>query len=387
MSTNELPPLQLPPSAGVSRRTVLKASGFGLAALFGGASLLAACGDDDDASGDGGSGDGGKDTIKAHWVYIGPENDNGWTQEHHRGMLAAQAALGSKLEASFTPNIGFDASTTQLFENLAADGNDIIFANTEYADLLSQVAEAHPETKFVECNGHVYTENEFGFYLAHESTAYLMGMAAALLTPNGKIGYIGAFPSATAYNDVNGLLLGARSVNPDATVQTVLVNTFFDPQAAAGAADALLNDGVEFLFGVMDEPTYLQKAEDAGVWTGYWNLDGRTSAPTKYVNNYDLSQFGTFYTSQCQAVLDGTWAAPSEAVLLDTPLAAWGAEVPADVQTQVEAAAAKLKSGELQVYAGPLVDNKGTERLAAGQTLDSQGAYAIDYAVEGVTGV
>ena len=160
-------------------------------------------------------------------------------------------------------------------------------------------------------------------------------------------------PTATTYNDVNGLLLGARSVNPEATVETVLVSTFFDPQLAAQAANALLDNGVEFLFGVMDEPTFLQIAEEAGVWTGYWNLDFREAAPTKYTSNFDLSAFGPFYTQQCQAVLDGTWAAPSEVVLLDTPLGAWGPEVPQDVQDTVADAAASIAAGELDVYEGP----------------------------------
>jgi basic membrane lipoprotein Med (substrate-binding protein (PBP1-ABC) superfamily) len=214
-----------------------------------------------------------------------------------------------------------------------------------------------------------------------------MGVAAGKLAPNGKIGYIGAFPTATLFNDVNGLLLGARSVNPKATVQTVLVNTFFDPQKAAQAADALLNDGVEFLFGVMDEPTYLQKAESKGVWTGYWNLDQSKAAPTKYVNNFNLTSWEGFYTSQFNALLDGSWVAPTKPVLLDCPLDKWGPQVPKDVQDAVAAAQAKLASGELSVYTGPLKDNKGKEVLAAGKKLDSQGAYETNFAVEGVSGV
>ena len=387
MTTNERPELILPPSASLSRRRLFQLGG-GALGLMGAGSLLAACGNDD---GGGGSGDtdGGeaRDSIKAHWVYIGPQDDNGWTQEHHRGRQAAVDALGDQMESGFTENVGFSADTTQLFEQLVADGNDIIFANTEYADLLSVVAEANPQVKFVETNGHVFTDNLFGFYLAHETTAYLMGVAAGHLAENGRIGYIGAFPTATAYNDVNGMLLGARSVNPDATVETVLVSTFFDPQAAAQASDALLANGVEFLFGVMDEPTFLEKAEEAGVWTGYWNLDFRTAAPTKYTSHFDLSAFGPFYTQQCQAVLDGTWAAPSEVVLLDTPLGDFGDEVPQEVQDAVNEAAAAIASGELQVYAGPLVDNTGTERVAAGESIDSLGAYAVDWAVEGVTGI
>ena len=373
--------LILPPGARVPRRDVLKLGAIGLGGLAVGGVLLGACGDDDEATSE------AKESIKAHWVYIGPPDDNGWTQEHDRGRKAAQAALGDRLESAFTPNVGFDASTSQLFQQLADDGNDIVFINTEYAQLLSDVAAANPDTKFVETNGHMFTDNLFAFYLAHEIPAYLLGVAAGSLAPNGRIGYIGAFPTATTYNDVNGLLLGARTVNPEATVNTILVNTFFDPQLAAQATDALVNAGVELLFGVMDEPTFLQLSEDAGVWTGYWHLDARNAAPTKYVNNFDLSEFGPFYTDQCRQVLDGTWSAPSEILLLDTPLGAWGPEVPQDVQDRVAAAADQIASGELNVYEGPLVDNAGTERLAAGEVLDSLGAYNLDFAVEGVSGI
>jgi simple sugar transport system substrate-binding protein len=53
----------------------------------------------------------------------------------------------------------------------------------------------------------------------------------------------------------------------------------------------------------------------------------------------------------------------------------------------VAGAAAQIASGELNVYQGPLVDNTGTERVAGGEVIDSLGAYQIDFAVEGVTGI
>ncbi len=395
MTRDEKTGLILPRSSGVSRRQALRLGAFGVGGIALGGMGLAACGSDEEtAAADtttttaaGSSGGNAKDKIKAHWVYIGPPDDQGWTQRHHEGYEAAVAAMGDKMESGFTPNIGFDAGTTQLFQQLVDDGNDIIFSNTEYAGLLSDVADANPDVKFVECNGHHFTDNTFGFYPAHEITDYLLGIAAGHLTSNGRIGYIGAFPTATAYNDVNGLLLGARSVNPDAVVEAVMVSTFFDPQAAAQASDALLNNGVEFLFGVMDEPTFLNKAEDAGVWTGYWNGDFPEQAPTKYVSGLDLSAFAPFYVEQCQAVLDGTWSAPSEVVLLDTPLGVWGPEVPQEVQDAVADAAAKIASGDLNVYEGPLTDNQGNEVVATGASIDSRGAYAADFALEGVSGL
>ena len=72
--------------------------------------------------------------------------------------------------------------------------------------------------------------------------------------------------------------------------------------------------------------------------------------------------------------------------LLDCPLGAWGDKVPQDVQDAVAEAKAKLDGGA-SVYAGPLTDNKGTERVAAGKSLDALGAYGVNFAVEGVSGV
>lgn len=381
----------LPGATGSSipRRRFLQLGALGIVGIAGSSSFLAACGGDDDDEATAPANTGGTaatgEPVKVHFVYVGPPDDNGWTQAHDDARLAAEQALGGAVETSFTPNIGFDASTTQLFEQLVADGYKMIVANTEYAGLMTGVADANPDVAFLECNGHHFTENCTGYYMAHETTAYLMGVAAAALGAS-KIGYIGAFETATFYNDVNGLLLGARSINPEATVQYVNVQTFFDPQKAAVAADALLSDGVDFLYGVMDEPTFLQKAEEAGVWTGYWNLDYRSAAPTKYVNNFDLSSFGPFYEQQMRALVEGSWTPSPDVILLDCPLGEWGDEVPQDVKDAVAAAAAKLESGELSVYQGPLVDNKGTQVLAEGETLDSKEAYAVAFAVEGVTG-
>ena len=389
--------LILPRTAAVSRREALKMGAVGIGGLAVGGSVLAACGGDD-----GGStatttaapttAAPGLDKVKAHWVYIGPPDDNGWTEAHDIGRQVAQNALGDQLETAYTPNIGFDASTTQLFQQLVDDGNHLIFANTEYAGLMSVVAEENPDTFFVETNGHTWLDNILPFYLAHEIPAYLLGIAAGHMAANGRIGYIGAFPTATAYNDVNGLLLGARSVNPDAVVETVLVSTFFDPQKAAQAANALLDSGVDFLFGVMDEPTFMQISEEAGIWTGYWNGDfasARNAAPTKFVASFELTELGPFYTEQCRRVLNGTWASVAEGdvILLDNPLSDWGPNVPQHVKDEVAAARAAIDSGELSVYQGPLNDNEGNQRLAAGEALDSKGGYAIDWAVEGVSGI
>ena len=58
-----------------------------------------------------------------------------------------------------------------------------------------------------------------------------------------------------------------------------MISSFFDPPKATAAANALLGEDINFLFAVMDEPSFLQVANDAGVWAGAWNTDVRQFGP------------------------------------------------------------------------------------------------------------
>ncbi len=371
--------------AQISRRVLLRNAGLGMAGLFAGGGLLAACGDEPTVTGPTGPTAGaGLDHVKVGFAYIGPVTDNGWTFTHDQGRLAVDAALGDKVTTTFVENVLFTAETTQTFERLASE-NQLVIANTEYTDFLSDVAARHLDVAFLEADGHKYTENLYAYYVEHARPNYLLGVAGASLSETGKLGYVGAFPTATAWNDGNPMLLGARTINPDATVQAIMISSFFDPQSATQATNELIQGGVDFVFSVMDEPSFLQVCEKRGVWGASWNLDIREFGPTAYVNTYQLD-WRDFYVEQATAVLEGTWTSQDEVRLLPLSLGSWGDNVPQEVQDAVAAADGALGDAATP-YIGPLSDDQGTERVADGQTLTPAEAYAIDWGLEGVSGV
>ena len=122
----------VPPSTGIGRRRLIQIGAAGAAGVFFGGNVLAACGDDDDAGAadtddraattagtHGGRGTspgttpatgGGAalDKLRLGFAYIGPINDNGWTQEHHRGRQLVFDTLGAKVEGTFVENVLFD---------------------------------------------------------------------------------------------------------------------------------------------------------------------------------------------------------------------------------------------------------------------------------------
>jgi basic membrane protein A len=366
----------------ITRRHLLKSAGMGAAGLAAGA-ILAACGGESGPSTSPG-GSGGTKTARIGFAYIGPTTDNGWTFTHDEARKAMVDRLGNKVKTTFVENVPISAEASQTFEQLASS-NDLVIANTEYANFLSDVAARHPDVHFLECDGHTFTDNLYPYYVAHHRPNYLLGVAGGLLSKSGKLGYVGAFPTATAFNDVNPMLLGARTVNPNATVQAVMISSFFDPQKATAATNALIDGGADYIFAVMDEPSFLQVCERRGVWGAAWNLDIRQFGPNAYVNSY-LLQWAPFYIDQAEKTIDGTWKAEKQVHLLPVDLGKWGDKVPQDVQSKVAEAKSKIDGG-FNPYTGPLTDNKGKERLPDGQTLNDVQAYSIDWAVEGVTGL
>ena len=48
------------------------------------------------------------DKLRLGFAYIGPINDNGWTQEHHRGRQFVFDTLGDKVEGTYVENVLFD---------------------------------------------------------------------------------------------------------------------------------------------------------------------------------------------------------------------------------------------------------------------------------------
>ncbi|WP_408886019.1 BMP family ABC transporter substrate-binding protein [Komagataeibacter melaceti] len=318
--------------------------------------------------------------------HVGPVSDGGWTTLHHQAMQKLRAEFPA-LQTMYVEDIPYSADAERIFRHFVAEGAQMVFATSSYGDFLRDVSDRAPEVAFMECDGRNPGPNLGWYYLAHWYPSYVIGVAAGLLSRSGRLGYIASFPLPSCYAGANATLMGARSVNPRATVQVMSINAWFDPQAATQAAQALVSAGCDFLCGIMDEPAYLRVAEQEGVWAAMWNSDMRRFGPDHYVSSV-VADFSHFYVEQVRARLNGTWT-PGEFLL---PLGggvdrdAWGRNVPISVQQQADAVRARIIGG-WQPFTGPLYDNHGQLRLAAGQSLADTAIYNWNWAVEGVTGL
>ncbi len=319
--------------------------------------------------------------------HVGPISDEGWTYSHHLGFLAVKKAY-PKAKYIEIENIPYSADAPRTFRQFVAQGANIVFLSSDYGDLLSQVTDKAPNIAWLECNGHGMAANRDWYYVKHWLPSYVAGVAAGLMSKTGKLGYVGSLPVASVYSGVNAFLLGAQSVKPDATMQVILINSWFDPQAAAQAGTALIDNGCDFLFGIMDEAAYLQVAEKRGVPAVMWNTDVRRYGPKSYVSSI-VVDWNEFYVGQVKERLAGTWAG-NKNFLLDIGKGvdrdAWGASVPEAVRKQADAVREKMLTGYTP-FVGEIKDVKGAVRVAKGQTMTDMALYNWDWPVAGVSGL
>ena len=327
-------------------------------------------------------------SCKVCFVHNSFVNDQGWSYAHQRGVEYLEA--NSKgVTTAYVDGI-FDTGGTdaeKVFHDFAAQGCNIIFGTSYgYNDMLVNVAKKNPDIVFHNYDQYVLTDNA-GSHRAHsEEALYLVGMVAGMKTKSNMIGVVATFPIPQAVREVNAFTLGAQAVNPKTTVKIIWLNSWYDPPREKESAEALANAGADVIQSIATSPTVVQICEKLGVYSiGHVN-DLRKFGP-KYNLTSMVFEWGTLYQNITQSVIDKTWKADELWYGLKDGVVTVGAYGPAvtdKIKQAVEEMKEKISSGELDVFAGPLKDQKGKLRIAQGKTMTKKDLLKIDWFVEGV---
>ncbi len=331
-----------------------------------------------------------KDNIKIGFVYIGSINDEGYTQAHDRGRLAVEK-MGYK--CAYIENI--DDSNTAACESairnlIEGEGCNVIFTTSfGFMDGTANMAKEYPNVIFNHCSSDVHNDSNLGSYFGKIYQArYLAGIAAGLRTQANKIGYAAAFAIPECIRGINAFTLGVQSVNPDATVEVVWTSTWYDPAVEKQAALELLNKGCDVIEQHQDTTAPQIAAQEKGAWCLGYNVPTPNAAPKAYLTA-PIFDWTVYYTKAVQSVLDKTW----------TPTFYWG-----DMSTglvgldnlsslcaegtkeAIDPVQKKIASGEFDPFMGPLYDQEGTLKVAAGSQMKPEEIWNMNWFVKGVIG-
>jgi len=323
-------------------------------------------------------------------LHIGSIADAGYNQAHAEGVQIMKKNLPN-VELIEVENVPEGADAERVMENMIRQGAQLVIpASFGYLDPALKVAKKYPDVKFEHPGGYKLAPNLGTYWASTPEAFYLMGIAAAKTTKTNKLGYVVALPISFFLANVNAFHLGAQSVNPKVETRVVFTGTFMDPGKEATAANALLDQGVDVLGVIVDSPiTVVQAAEKRGAFSvGYHYIGVQKFAPKGWISGVAFT-WGELYTRFAKQVMDGTWK--SEALLGDLSsdyltIAPFGPAVPPDAGKLVNAKKQEFVSGKLNVFQGPIKDNKGVERVKAGEAFPTAALGKMDWLVEGVVG-
>ena len=332
-----------------------------------------------------------KEDLKIGFVHISDPSDKGYTYNHDLGTQKMVKDLGLNEDQIINKyyTAEGDATTTALQE-LVDQGCQIIFATSfGFEPYVVEMAKAHPEIQFCHATGEQAAEvnlpNYHNYFTGIHEVRYLTGIAAGMkLNELGetKLGYVAAFPYAECISAYSAFYLGAKSVCPEATMDVIYTQQWNDPTTEAQVAQKLIDSGCVVLGQDADSTATATTAENNGVFQVGYNSDMIEAAPKASLISA-RSDWSIYLDYAVQCVIDGKaidtdWCqglADGAVYLspLNTDIAAEGTQEALDEATE------KIKSGALEVFAGPL---KGTNTVEGGEDLDIAEGEAFHESVD-----
>jgi basic membrane protein A len=326
--------------------------------------------------------------VKAAVVYITTPGDMGWSYMHDLGIKYLEEQLG--ISVTRLELIPEGAEAVAVFDKLARDGYNLIMGTSfGYMDPMLEVAAKYPDVCFQHASGYKNADNMGNYFGAMEEARYLSGIAAASASASGKLGYVAAFPIPEVLRGINAFTLGARSVNPNATVQVAWTSTWYDPAKEKEAAQSLLATGADVLGMHQDSSATGEAAREAGAkWVGY-NSDVKASEfPDTWLTSPKWN-WGPHYVKLAKDVAAGKCDnSPYYGNMADgmITLGEFGSSVNQATRDLIAEKAAAIIDGSLLPFTGPIKDNTGKEQIAAGASASLGDLLGQSFLVEGVIG-
>ena len=328
--------------------------------------------------------------LKVCFLYSNPIGESGWTYQHELARKELVAAMGDKIITKYVENIPEGPDAERVIRNFVQDGCKLIFTPSfGFMEPTLKAARTAPKVIFMNGSGYKTAANVGVYNARYYEGRYLEGVLAGHMSKNGIAGYVGAFPIPEVLQGINAFALGMRSVNPKAQVRLIWVNSWYDPGKERDAANALLKLGVDTLAYATSGVSIVTTGEEKGVYTlGYYSDMSKFGPKTNLTSI--VQNWGGFYIKTVQEVLAGQWKSQAtlgglkEGMIKLAPL---NAAIPTDVKEKLGKTTTDIAQGHLNPFTGPIVDQQGTPRVPAGQTISANDLANMNYLVQGVEGL
>jgi basic membrane protein A len=341
------------------------------------------------------------DDLNIGFIYVGPKDDYGYNQAHALGAASVSKLPGVKVieEANVAETVAVEETMRDM---IVQDNATVLFPTSfGYFDPhILKVAKKFPKIQFFHCGGFYvagkHPENVGTYFGYIDEAEYISGIVAGSTTKSNKLGFVAAKPIPQVLRNINSFTLGARSVNPAATVQVVFTGDWSLPVKEAEAANSLINQGVDVLTCHVDSPkVVIQTAETRGIYSCGYHASQAPIAPKGYLTGaeWDWSNVYGMYVKDLQggkSLQAGSIPHVVRGGLKEgfVKVSDYGPAVSDKAKAAAEASKAKFMDGSMVIYKGEIKDNTGKVVVPAGVEMKQKDPELekMNWLVEGVLG-
>lgn len=320
-----------------------------------------------------------KEDIKVGVLYISdPAEGSGYSYTHDLGIQGMQENLGLSSDQIVRKIVDdSDAQATEAsIRECIDEGCNVIFTTSwGYMETTAAMAEEYPDIYFSHGTGYMSNGKNFNNYFGRIYQArYLSGIVAGMNTKSNLIGYVAAQDSSNSEvtGGIDAFAIGVASVNPDAKINVIITNSWYDPEKEEAASRQLLDIGCDVMAQHCDTAYPQTLAQERGVYGIGYNSDMSKETPDSCLTSV-IWNWSAYYTSAVKSIIDGSWdgsnyyGGMAEGLVGITNLSSFAAE---GTQEKVDEATAAILSGQSNVFDGVMTTNTGETIGQEGSTLD-----------------
>lgn len=324
------------------------------------------------------------------YMYPSPITDVGWVRQLELGREAVEEAYGDRVTSLVVESVPEGPDAARVMRQFVSEGAEfLVLGSFGYMNDGLRLAQGQPDVSMIHASGFRNDDN-FGTFTARNYEGfYLTGMAAGMMTESGVIGVIGAFPIPELVAELNALTLAVRRYRPDATINVVWIDTWFDPPRAQEAARAHISQGADVLFSLhQDTPSVVSVAEAEGVYVVNTSSDMSQFAPNATLAAV-TNDWSEYFVRVVGDHLDGTFSGTDERGGLTTGMVevvAWSEDLSDAQMAEIMAMEQAFIDGTAHPFSGPITDQDGVLRVAEGEVLPDAEIFSMNWLVDAVTG-
>jgi basic membrane protein A and related proteins len=191
--------------------------------------------------------------LKVGILIPGSKSDKGWMESGYDGLVASEKKYGGQIKVQMIENIK-DADMEQALTNLASKSDLVIGVGGQTQAALVKVAKKFPKVKFSIVGGALGDKitNVAQYDVKQAEIAFLAGAAAAMISKNGAVSYVGGLEIPSIVNAGKEFGNGAKYIKPDIKYFEAYAGDFDNVAKSKEATLAAIAQGADIHYHILN---------------------------------------------------------------------------------------------------------------------------------------